>query len=106
MPKKSTRRGISKNFGVREKEGKKNNLARIRIERGYTQEFLADRACLPANAIGKYERGDKDINKAQAVRLYRIARALRVPMEELLQKEKITQNAYKKHKTFWDKLWD
>lgn len=103
---KVKKRGISGRYAPKAKKEKESNLARIRKERGYTQAFLADRACLPMLSISKYEMGYKDINKAQAVRLYRLARALRVPMEDLLQKEKIKEGSYKLHKDFWDKLWE
>lgn len=88
------RRGQSKRFGARPPEEGETNLARIRKARGYTQWLLEFRAGLPKKGLAKYEAEHRDINKMQAVTLYRIARVLRCTMEELLQKEKIKKGAY------------
>lgn len=92
------RRGQSKRFGARPVEDKDTNLARIRKARGYTQWLLEFRAGLPRGGLAKYETQYRDINKMQAVTLYRIARVLRCTMEELLQKEKIKKGAYQSKK--------
>lgn len=92
------RRGQSKRFGARPIEDSDTNLARIRKARGYTQWLLEKRAGLPISGLAKYETRYRDINKMQAVTLYRIARVLRCSMEDLLQKEKIKKGAYVRKK--------
>jgi transcriptional regulator with XRE-family HTH domain len=61
-------------------------LARIRSERGYTQEFLAERLDVTVETISRFERG---IVLPTLPRLYELAEVLAVPVVELLQRGSI-----------------
>ena len=54
-----------------------------RLERGYSQEAFAERANLHRTYIGSIERGERNL---ALVNIRRIARALDLPMAELLGK--------------------
>lgn len=58
-------------------------LARIRSERGYTQEILAERLDVTVETISRFERG---IVLPTLPRLYELAEVLAVPVTELLQR--------------------
>ncbi|MFM0219954.1 helix-turn-helix domain-containing protein [Paraburkholderia caledonica] len=58
-------------------------LARIRAERGYTQEVLAERLQVTVETISRFERG---IVLPTLPRLYELADVLSVPAVELLQR--------------------
>lgn len=60
------------------------HLKSIRLQRGYTQESLSYDAELDISQIGRIERGK--VNASLNV-VYRISKALRVPMKELLDFE-------------------
>ena len=62
------------------------NLKRIRTAYGFTQSALAERSGVTLRSIQMYEQRRKDINKANAGSLYRIARVLGCAMEDLLEK--------------------
>ena len=62
------------------------NLKRIRIAYGCTQAELAKRSGVSLRSIQMYEQRNKDINKASAETLYRIARILGCTIENLLEK--------------------
>lgn len=62
-----------------------NNLKRLRTDAGLSQSELADRSGINIRIIQYYEQGYRDINKAQAITLYRIAGALGAHIEDLLQ---------------------
>lgn len=61
------------------------NLQRIRIEAGLSQSQLASLADVNKGVLQKYEINDRDINKAQGITIYKLAKALNVSMEELLE---------------------
>ena len=65
---------------------KETNLKRIRSYYGCTQAELAKHSGVSLRSIQMYEQRNKDINKASAETLYRIARVLGCTMEELLEK--------------------
>ena len=65
---------------------KDTNLKRIRMAYGYTQAELAKRTGVTLRSIQMYEQRNKDINKASADTLYRIAKVLGCSMERLIEK--------------------
>lgn len=64
-----------------------NRLKLIRLKREYSQSELAKKSNVNVRMIQYYEQETKDINKAQAVTLYRIAKALDCRIEDLLNLE-------------------
>ena len=62
------------------------NLKRIRTAYECTQAALARRSGVSLRSIQMYEQRNKDINKASAETLYRIAKVLGCTMEELIEK--------------------
>jgi DNA-binding XRE family transcriptional regulator len=64
------------------------NLRRIREAAGYSQAKLAAEAQVNLRSVQMYEQRNKDINKAQALTLAKIARTLGVAVEDLLEAEK------------------
>jgi transcriptional regulator with XRE-family HTH domain len=58
------------------------NVRRIRAERGFSQEDLADRAGISVRYLGSVERGS---TAATIVVLGRLARALKVKPADLLE---------------------
>ena len=62
-----------------------SNLKRIREEKNLTQAKLAEISEVNPRLISYYEQGYKDINKAQAITLYRVANALECKIEDLLE---------------------
>lgn len=62
------------------------NLKALRILAGLSQSELAARADVPVRTIQQYEQRQKDINKAQAVTLLRLARTLNCKVEDLMEK--------------------
>lgn len=65
------------------------NLKRIRTAYGCTQAWLAEHSGVSLRSIQMYEQRGKDINKAGADTLYRMARVLGCAMEDLLEAERI-----------------
>lgn len=65
---------------------KDTNLKRIRTIYGCTQAALAKQSQTTLRSIQMYEQRRKDINKASAETLYRIAKALGCTMEDLIEK--------------------
>ena len=61
------------------------NLQKIRQENNMSQSALAKDSEVNVRMIQHYEQGVKDINKAQAITLYKLAQALNVNMEDLLE---------------------
>ena len=62
------------------------NLKRLRTFYGYTQSELAERAGVSLRSIQMYEQRNKNINKASADVLYRLAKTLGCNMEDLIEK--------------------
>lgn len=62
------------------------NLRRIRLEKGLSQEALADRANLHRTYVGCVERNEKNISIDS---MERLARALEVDLRELLNREAV-----------------
>ncbi|MGF6727034.1 transcriptional regulator with XRE-family HTH domain [Paraburkholderia sp. GAS41] len=59
------------------------NVRRIRLERGISQEALAERAGVHRTYVGMLERGEKNVT---IYNIERIAKALKVEPAALLQK--------------------
>ena len=59
-------------------------LKEIRINKNITQKKLAEISGVNIRMIQKYETGERDLNKAEVVTVYRLAKALDVPIEDLL----------------------
>mgnify|MGYP002523883128 FL=1 len=62
------------------------NLKTLRALAGLRQPELAGQADVPVRTIQQYEQRQKDINKAQAVTLLRLARTLNCNVEDLMEK--------------------
>lgn len=62
------------------------NLKRIRAAYGCTQAELAQRSNVSLRSIQMYEQRNKDINKASADTVYRLAKVLGCAMEDLIEK--------------------
>lgn len=61
------------------------NLKRIRRESGLTQAGLAEKSGVNVRMIQHYEQGQKPINSAEALTVYKLAKALDCTVEELLE---------------------
>ena len=62
-----------------------SNLKRIRNEKNITREKLGELSGVSYRMIEKYEQGIRDINKAQAETLYKIAKVLECTIEDLIE---------------------
>lgn len=62
------------------------NLKKLRTGSELTQSKLAEVSGVNFRMIQHYEQGVKDINKAEAITVYRLAQALNCYMEDLLEK--------------------
>ena len=62
------------------------NLKRLRLRCGLTQAELANRSGVQLRSIQMYEQRNKNINKACADTLYRLARTLGCTMEDLIER--------------------
>lgn len=65
-----------------------SNLKQIREEKNITQTKLAEASGVNLRILQYYEQGYKDINKAQAITLHKIAQALECEIEDLLEIKK------------------
>jgi DNA-binding transcriptional regulator YiaG len=61
------------------------NLKRIRTKLGFSQLQLANETGIPIRTIQQYEQGQKNINKAQAEYIIKLAKALYCEPSELLE---------------------
>jgi DNA-binding XRE family transcriptional regulator len=57
-------------------------IRKIRVERGMSQEYLADEIGIPTNQIGRIERGEVNTSISTAKAL---ASVLHAPIEELFK---------------------
>lgn len=62
------------------------NLKHIRITHSYTQKALAKKSGVSLRSIQMYEQRNKNINKAKAETVYKLAKVLGCSMEDLLEK--------------------
>lgn len=61
-----------------------SKLKEMREKRGLTQAALADKSDINVRTLQCYEQGIKDINKAAAISVYKLAQALRCAVEDLI----------------------
>lgn len=61
------------------------NLKACREQAGISQSKLAKSSGVNVRMIQYYEQGVRDINRAEAMTLYRLAKALNCRMDELLE---------------------
>lgn len=62
-----------------------SNLKKIRESKSMTRSQLSEASGVNLRILQYYEQGYKDINKAQAITLYRVANALDCKIENLLE---------------------
>ena len=61
------------------------NLKRIRTASGMSQSQLAQESGVSLRMIQAYEQGTKDINRAEGLSIYHLAKALSCTVEDLLE---------------------
>jgi transcriptional regulator with XRE-family HTH domain len=61
------------------------SLRERRIGQALTQKQLSEKSGVNLRMVQKYENGEKDINKAQAITLHLLAQALDCTIEDLLE---------------------
>ena len=64
-----------------------SNLQETRKRRGITQKALSEKSGVPLVMIQKYEAGIKNIKKAAAITVLKLAQALRVRVQDLIEEE-------------------
>ena len=65
-----------------------NKFKKIRVQQGLSQSLLSKKANVSLSSLQAYEQGDRDLNKAQAETVYKLAKALNCKMEELIDIQK------------------
>lgn len=78
---------INKSYEVMDAHFKQNEskLKRVRKQCGMTQEQLANESGVSINTIRAYERGSKDLNKAQFDIIMKLAKALKCEISDLTE---------------------
>lgn len=78
---------INKSYDVMDEHFKQNvsKLKRVRKKCGVTQEQLANESGVSINTIRAYERGSKDLNKAQFDIIMKLAKALKCEISDLTE---------------------
>lgn len=64
-----------------------SNLKDTRKIKGMTQKTLAEKSGVNLRTLQDYEQGHKDINKAEAMTVYKLSEALECNVWELLEFE-------------------
>lgn len=77
---------------TRKDPGERTNLQRMRTEKGYSQSQLAEKSGVTIKMIQKYESGERDINNAKGITIYKLAKAIECSMETLIEKENVMDN--------------
>ena len=72
-----------------------SNLKNIRQSKGWTQQELSNHSNVSINMIVKYENGQRDIDGAGLDILTKLAIALNVKIIDILEDEKLINNAVK-----------
>lgn len=67
-------------------------LKTIRENKGISQKKLADLSGVNIQMIQHYEQGVRDINKAQAITVLKLAKTLECNMEDLVNGKEISDN--------------
>lgn len=62
-------------------------LKELRNRTNLTQKELAEKASVSLRMVQKYEQGEKDLNKAKGITLYKLSKALGCRMEDLITKQ-------------------
>ena len=62
-----------------------SNLKTIRESKNLSQSKLAEASGVNLRILQYYEQGAKDINKSQALTVYKLAQALECTVEDLLE---------------------
>ena len=62
-----------------------SKLKQIRTEKGMTQKALSDLTGISLRTLQHYEQGDKDINKAAVIVVYKLSKALECTIENLIE---------------------
>lgn len=65
-----------------------NKLKEIRTQQGLSQSLLSKKANVSLRSLQAYEQDGRDLNKAQAETVYKLAKALNCKMEELIDIQK------------------
>jgi len=68
------------------------NLKRIREANNLSQSQLAERSGVTLRSIQVYEQNHRDINKSQAIVLYKLSQALGCKIEDLLNIEGVDKH--------------
>lgn len=66
------------------KDKEMNNLKKVRTEKGMSQSALAEASGVSVRMIQHYEQGVRDINKAEALTVLRLADALGCDVRDIL----------------------
>lgn len=77
---------IDKMNGLYHASSSETNLKKMRTLAGFTQAELSKQTNIPLRTIQQYEQRQKNINKAQAETLLRLARVLNCEVEDLIEK--------------------
>ena len=64
-----------------------DKLRQLRKQKGYTREELSNITGINVRTIESYEQGLRQINKAEALQVHRLAKALGVEYVDLLEIE-------------------
>jgi DNA-binding XRE family transcriptional regulator len=64
---------------------RRNNLAKLRKNKGHSQSKLSKLSGVNIRLIQKYESGERDFRKAQVLTAMKLADALQVTIDELLR---------------------
>jgi len=62
----------------------KDRIKSLRLGNGMSQSELAEASGVNVRMVQNYEQGNNDINMAQAITVWKLARALHCRMEDIL----------------------
>ena len=64
----------------------KDRMKSLRLGRGLSQRELSEQTGINLRTIQNYEQGASDLNKAEAITIWRLSEALGCDMENLIDK--------------------